>query len=85
VCSSDLPRLTFHLKSVGVDLPARARVIDDLAERRTIMARVARAWHRDDVDVMVDASPLIEVRFQGMRTEPATETASATKSEAAPA
>ena len=56
------PRLTFHLKgSVVADLPATARIIDDLAERREILAYVARAWNRTDLDEMVAHSPLIEV------------------------
>ena len=58
------PRMTFHLKSVGADLPASARVITDPTERRAILTDVARAWRRDDIDVMVAASPLIEVRFE---------------------
>ena len=79
------PRMTLHLKSVGEDLPARARVVVDVAERRTILGEVARAWHRDDIDVMVAASPLIEVLFEGLAAEPATEAASGTSSEPAPA
>jgi deazaflavin-dependent oxidoreductase (nitroreductase family) len=56
------PRMTFHLKgAVRADLPATARVIDDEAERRQVMPHIARAWRRDDVDVMVAYSPLIEV------------------------
>jgi deazaflavin-dependent oxidoreductase (nitroreductase family) len=57
------PHLTFHLKGpVAVaDLPATARVVDDPAERRPILERVAKAWRRDDVDRMVEESPLIEV------------------------
>jgi len=56
------PRLTFHLKdAVQADLPATARVIEDEAERRTILAQVARNWGRDDLEEMVHYSPLIEV------------------------
>jgi len=57
------PRLTVHLKGpVAVaDLPATARVVTDLDERRRILARVAQAWRRTDVDRMVEQSPLIEV------------------------
>lgn len=58
------PRFTFHLKGrVRADLPAVARVIDDEAERRQVLPHVARAWRRNDVDVMVRYSPLIEVTF----------------------
>jgi deazaflavin-dependent oxidoreductase (nitroreductase family) len=56
------PRLTFHLKgAVQADLPATARVIEDEAERRTILAQVARNWGRDDLAEMVRYGPLIEV------------------------
>jgi deazaflavin-dependent oxidoreductase (nitroreductase family) len=57
------PRLTIHLKGpiAVADLPATARIVDDPAERRTILERVARAWRRTDVDRMVAQSPLIEV------------------------
>lgn len=56
------PAFTFHLKGpVRADLPARARVITDEAERRTVLAHVARAWRRDDVEIMLHYSPLAEV------------------------
>jgi deazaflavin-dependent oxidoreductase (nitroreductase family) len=57
------PRLTVHLKGpiAVADLPATARIVDDPAERRTILERVARAWRRMDLDRMVAQSPLIEV------------------------
>jgi deazaflavin-dependent oxidoreductase (nitroreductase family) len=60
---ADDPHLTVHLKGpiAVADLPATARIVDDPAERRTILERVARAWRRTDVDRMVDQSPLIEV------------------------
>jgi deazaflavin-dependent oxidoreductase (nitroreductase family) len=60
---ADDPRLTLHLKGpiAVADLPATARIVDDPAERRTILERVARAWRRTDVDRMVASSPLIEV------------------------
>jgi deazaflavin-dependent oxidoreductase (nitroreductase family) len=58
------PAFTFHLKGrVSADLPAVARVIDDEAERREVLAGVARNWKRKDLDVMVRYSPLIEVTF----------------------
>ena len=58
------PEFTFHLKgAVSVDLPARARVITDPAERRAVLTRVAQAWRRTDIDRMVDSSPLIEVEI----------------------
>lgn len=58
------PRFTFHLKGrVQADLPATARVIDDVAERQRILAQVARNWRRTDVEEMVRYSPLVEVTF----------------------
>jgi len=58
------PEFTFHLKGpVSADLPARARVITDPAERRAVLTRVAQAWRRTDIDRMVDSSPLIEVEI----------------------
>jgi deazaflavin-dependent oxidoreductase (nitroreductase family) len=58
------PRFVFHLKGrVSADLPALARVIDGQAERREVLAHVARNWRRDDLDAMVRYSPLIEVTF----------------------
>ena len=38
-----------------------ARVNTDGRERREVLARVARAWGRSDLDVMVRDSPLVEV------------------------
>ncbi len=65
------PRLTVHLKrEVTADLPATARVITDVAERRAILEPVARAWKRTDLDAMVAHSPLIEVTIDGQRDPP---------------
>ena len=56
------PHFTFHLKgAVKADLPATARIIEDVDERRELLPHVARAWRRTDVDRMVEQSPLIEV------------------------
>ena len=59
------PRFTFHLKrTVAADLPARARVVTDEAERRAVLAEIIRtAWHDQDLEAMVRYSPLIEVEF----------------------
>ena len=58
------PDFTFHLKGrVKADLPARARVITQEAERREVLLHVARNWGRNDVETMVLYSPLIEVTF----------------------
>jgi deazaflavin-dependent oxidoreductase (nitroreductase family) len=59
------PELTVHLKgAVRADLPGRARIIDDEAERRRILESVARNWKRKDLETMVRQSPLIEVTFE---------------------
>jgi deazaflavin-dependent oxidoreductase (nitroreductase family) len=59
------PRLTFHLKQVvQADLPATAREVTDPAERREVLAKVARVWRRD-VEAMVESSPLIEITIPG--------------------
>lgn len=56
------PRFTFHLKgAVQADLPANARPITEVAERRALLARIAQVWRRTDVDRMVRSSPLVEV------------------------
>ena len=55
------PRMTIHLKGrLRADLPATARVIRDEAERREVLAPIARSWNRD-LETMVRLSPLIEV------------------------
>ncbi len=38
-----------------------ARVIDDPDERRPLLEVAAQHWGRDDVDVMMEQSPLIEL------------------------
>lgn len=58
------PHFTFHLKGrVKADLPATARIIDGADERREILPHIARVWRRNDLDRMVEQSPLIEVLF----------------------
>src|SRR5579864_1947698 len=55
------PRFTFHLKGpVKADLAATARIVNDEAERLRILPRVAAIWKRDDVDRMIETSPLFE-------------------------
>ncbi len=60
------PRFTFHLKGdLTVDLPATARVVTDEAERRAVLAKVARNWNREhELDEFVRRSPLIEVTIR---------------------
>jgi deazaflavin-dependent oxidoreductase (nitroreductase family) len=56
------PRVTVHLKrDIVADVPGAARVITVETERRELLAHVARAWSRSDLDVMVRYSPLIEI------------------------
>ena len=56
------PKFTLHVKrGARADLPATAREITDPAERRRVLEHVARNWKRDDVDTMVEFSPLIEL------------------------
>ena len=56
------PQLTLHLKKgLTADVPGSARIITDATERRTVLTQVARIWKRNDVDLMVEQSPLIEV------------------------
>jgi deazaflavin-dependent oxidoreductase (nitroreductase family) len=58
------PAFEFHLKGpVEADLPATARIVTDEAERREVLTQVARNWKRDDVDLMVRQSPLIEANL----------------------
>jgi deazaflavin-dependent oxidoreductase (nitroreductase family) len=60
------PRFTFHLKGpVKADLAATARVISDEAERREVLPHIARIWKRDDIDTMIESSPLFEVTIDG--------------------
>jgi deazaflavin-dependent oxidoreductase (nitroreductase family) len=56
------PELTLHLKgALKADLPAKARIIEGEAERRVILAPIAKTWRRNDLETMVRQSPLIEV------------------------
>jgi deazaflavin-dependent oxidoreductase (nitroreductase family) len=58
------PHLTFHLKGpIKADLPATARPITEPDERREVMGAVARNWRRNDLEVMMRHSPLVEVTF----------------------
>lgn len=64
-------RMTFHLKgAVKADLPARARIIVDPAEREEVLRRIAQAWRRTDVETMVRWSPLIEVEIDDFTPSP---------------
>ena len=68
------PRFTFHLKQlIKADLAATAREITDPAERREVLAKVAKVWRRD-AEPMERFSPLVEVTIDGLeRAEPVVE------------
>ena len=57
------PRLTLHLKrGLQADVPARARIIGDEAERRPLLERITAVWGRTDrLEQFVAQAPLIEV------------------------
>ena len=58
------PDFTFHLKErVQADLPARARGIDDEAERRDIFSKLTSASGAD-LEALVEGSPLVEVMVE---------------------
>ena len=59
------PDFTFHLKeTIKADLPATARPITDPSERRDVLSKVSKTWGLDDIDTMVQQSPLVEVTFR---------------------
>ena len=54
------PHVVVHLKeSVVADVPATARVVTDLDERRPFIEAAAKRWRRTDVPEMLRHSPLI--------------------------
>jgi F420H(2)-dependent quinone reductase len=59
------PDFTFHLKEgAQADLPARARVIADEAERRATFPAIIAGIEGDrDLEEWVAGSPLVEVEF----------------------
>ena len=60
------PDVVLHLKqAVAADLPATARVVTDPAERGELLGAAAATWGRDDLDVMMVHSPLIELTVNG--------------------
>ncbi|WP_426595721.1 nitroreductase family deazaflavin-dependent oxidoreductase [Cellulomonas sp. McL0617] len=62
------PHVVIHLKAgASADVPALARVVEDPDERRPLIEAAARRWGRDDIDVMMVQSPLIELTVSGTR------------------
>jgi deazaflavin-dependent oxidoreductase (nitroreductase family) len=60
------PDFVFHLKqSTGAELPARARLVTDPAERREVVEGIFRTGAASgDVEGWVVGSPIAEVEFQ---------------------
>ena len=55
------PALTVHVKrGAQADVPARARAIEDPAERRAVLSRIAVGR---DLEAWIAGSPLVEVEF----------------------
>jgi deazaflavin-dependent oxidoreductase (nitroreductase family) len=58
------PRLTFHLKeSVTADLDATALPVEGDEKRRVLRTILDRLGHSDKIDVWMNRSPLVEVKF----------------------
>lgn len=56
------PDFTLHVKrGLHLDLPARARPIEDLVERRDVLTRVLAGSY--DLEGWIAGSPLVEVEF----------------------
>lgn len=54
------PHVVIHLKaSVVIDVPATARVVTNIDERRPFIEAAAKRWRRTDVSDMLRHSPLI--------------------------
>ena len=54
------PAVTVHVKrAVTGDVAANGLVITEPAERRPLIEAAARAWGRDDVELMMVQSPLV--------------------------
>ncbi len=70
------PHVVVHLKqSVVADVPATARVVTDLDERRPFIEAAAKRWRRTDVPEMLEHSPLIVLSVDsepGSADQPAT-------------
>ena len=60
------PHVVVHLKqSVVADVPATARVVTDVDERRPFIEAAAKRWRRTDVPEMLQHSPLIVLSVDG--------------------
>jgi hypothetical protein len=61
------PEFLFCLKeSIKAELPARAVIITDPADRRSLMSAPATHWYRsqvDSIEELVNYSPIVEVFF----------------------
>lgn len=63
------PRMTVHAN--GWDLGATAHPISDPVVRRRVFTRPETSWYttQEELDRLVAAAPMIEVRFPGTQTE----------------
>jgi F420H(2)-dependent quinone reductase len=61
------PEFLFCLKeTVQIELPARAKIITDPADRRAIMSAPQTHWYREQmgsIEELVAASPVVEIFF----------------------
>lgn len=65
--AADNPAVILHYKRAEppFDVEGTARVVTDPVERRALLEGVARNWGRDDLDVMIEHSPLMVVSVPG--------------------
>jgi deazaflavin-dependent oxidoreductase (nitroreductase family) len=67
------PHLLVHLvRHAQIDLHAHATPVTDPATRRRVLQHAAAEWYRTQapLDVLVDRSPMIEVRIEPSSTPP---------------
>lgn len=61
------PEFVFRLKeSIEAELPARAHVVTDAADRRHIMSHPSTQWYRDQgepLELLVERSPIVEIEL----------------------
>jgi len=64
------PEFMFHLKeSVQADLPARARIVVDKAERRQLFSKLIQMSESEsDLEAIIEGSPLVEVVIDADRS-----------------
>ena len=63
----DHPDLVVHLKRrAHVDLPARAQLVTDVADRRRVLEHLTASWYQtqSSLDDLVATAPMVEVTFE---------------------